>query len=100
MKKAYLIGSAAAEFAVALDGRCASHHAGTIDIATETAFEDATSAVNAGAGDATILLSPAAASFDQFASFMARGEAFTAIARQLTAGMPTSTSMNNGGAHA
>lgn len=100
VKKAYLIGSAAAEFAVALDGRCASHHAGTIDIATETAFEDATSAVNAGAGDATILLSPAAASFDQFASFMARGEAFTAIARQLTAGMPTSTSTNNGGAHA
>ena len=100
VKKAYLIGSAAADFAAALDGRCASHQAGTIEIATESAFEDATSAVNAGSGDATILWSPAAASFDQFASFVARGEAFTAIARRLTAGTPTNASMINGGAHA
>ena len=45
-------------------------------------------------GSATILLSPAAASFDQFASFVARGEAFCAIAHRLAG------SANRGGAHA
>ena len=100
VKKAYLIGSAAGEFAAALDGQCPAQQVVTIEIATETAFVDATSAVNAGAGDATILLSPAAASFDQFASFVARGEAFTAIAKRLTASAPASPSMISGGAHA
>jgi UDP-N-acetylmuramoylalanine--D-glutamate ligase len=34
----------------------------------------------------TVLLAPACASFDQFASFEARGEAFEALVRDATAG--------------
>ena len=63
------------------------------ETATAAAFSDAAAATPAD-GSATILLSPAAASFDQFASFVARGEAFCAIAHRLAG------SANRGGAHA
>ncbi len=66
--KAYLIGEAEAEFAATLGGtphaRC-----GTLAEAVSAARADARP------GD-VILLSPACASFDQFASFEARGDAF------------------------
>lgn len=66
--KAYLIGEAAEEFAGQL-GDTPHEISGTLDAAVAAARKDAE------AGD-VILLAPACASFDQFASFEARGEAF------------------------
>ena len=66
--KAYLIGEAEAAFAETL-GEVAHMRCGTLAKAVGAARADARS------GD-VILLSPACASFDQFASFEARGEAF------------------------
>ncbi len=76
--KAYLIGEAAPGFAATLsDVRC--EVPGTLDAATRQAFAEAQP------GE-TILLAPACASFDQFASFEARGDAFVALAREIMAG--------------
>lgn len=85
---AYLIGSAAGDFATELDGLVACSLSGDLETAATSAFADASAARNKHGGRATILLSPAAASFDQFTSFVARGEAFTALARHLTGGAP------------
>ncbi|MEM9146518.1 MAG: UDP-N-acetylmuramoyl-L-alanine--D-glutamate ligase [Pseudomonadota bacterium] len=70
---AYFIGEAAERFAAELPG-LGHRIAGTLEAAVAAAAEDA------APGD-TILLSPAAASFDQFPDFEARGEAFRALAR-------------------
>jgi UDP-N-acetylmuramoylalanine--D-glutamate ligase len=73
--KAYLIGEAEAAFAATLadvpHARC-----GTLERAVAAAWEDAQP------GD-VILLSPACASWDQFANFEARGDAFRALAAAL-----------------
>jgi len=53
---------------------------GTIDIAVQGAFADA----RAAGQDAIVLLSPACASFDQFADFEERGEAFRTAVHGLT----------------
>jgi len=68
---AYLIGEAAAGFARAL-GDTPHSIAGDLATATARALADA-------APGEVILLSPAAASFDQFRDFEARGEAFRAL---------------------
>ncbi|MBO0753039.1 MAG: UDP-N-acetylmuramoyl-L-alanine--D-glutamate ligase [Bradyrhizobiaceae bacterium] len=73
IRKAYLIGAAAAEFAAALDGKVAYVTAGTLDRAVEEAARDAAAS---GLDHAVVLLSPACASFDQFENFEARGDAF------------------------
>jgi UDP-N-acetylmuramoylalanine--D-glutamate ligase len=52
-----------------------------MDAAVRAAFADA----RATGDDAVVLLSPACASFDQFADFEDRGEAFRAAVHQLTA---------------
>ena len=77
--KAYLIGEGAAEFAQTLNGKATVVEAGTMDAAVACAYADA-AATNQ---DAIVLLSPAAASFDQFADFEARGEAFRAAVQRL-----------------
>jgi UDP-N-acetylmuramoylalanine--D-glutamate ligase len=72
IEKAYLVGEAQADFAKVLDGKAALARCGTIEAATAMAYADAA----ASGHDAIVLLSPACASFDQFADFEARGDAF------------------------
>jgi len=78
--KAYLIGEAAADFARTLKGKAPAVECGTLDVAVAQAYADAA----ATGQDAVVLLSPACASFDQFADFEARGEAFRAAVQRLT----------------
>ena len=75
--KAYLIGEAAGAFAATL-GAVPHVVSGTLDAAVAAALAEAK------AGE-TVLLAPACASFDQFASFEARGEAFEALVRRFIA---------------
>ena len=81
VKKAYLIGAAAKSFAKSLTAYCPATTFVSLEEATRTAFDDAYNSPIGG----TILLSPAAASFDQFQSFVARGDKFSALARDLCA---------------
>ncbi|HEX7886609.1 MAG TPA: UDP-N-acetylmuramoyl-L-alanine--D-glutamate ligase, partial [Phenylobacterium sp.] len=83
--KAYLVGEAAPAFAQVLAGRAEAVQSGTIAAATQAAYADAA----ASGQDAIVLLSPACASFDQFADFEARGEAFRAAVAALAAGKTT-----------
>jgi UDP-N-acetylmuramoylalanine--D-glutamate ligase len=71
--KAYLIGEAADAFSATLARRVPHVLAGDIAAAVRLAAADA--ALD-GAGEPVVLLSPACASFDQFADFEARGDAF------------------------
>lgn len=67
--KAYVIGREAAKFALQLEGET--------EICTDMATAVARAAAEAEPGD-TVLLAPAAASFDQYDSFERRGEDFAA----------------------
>ncbi len=69
VEKAYLIGASAADFASAWQGATACEICGTLANAVEKVKSEAK------AGE-TVLLSPGAASFDQFKSFEERGESF------------------------
>lgn len=76
---AFLIGEAAEEFAKTLDGKVPFTHSGTLDDATKQALEMAKDFDHRTVeGSVAVLLSPACASFDQFANFEIRGEAFKA----------------------
>ena len=78
VEKAYLVGEAAPAFAEILKGKAAAVVSGTIEAAVNQAYADA----SASGQEAIVLLSPACASFDQFADFEERGEAFrTAVQR-------------------
>lgn len=74
VRAAYLIGDAAEGFAADLSPLMPTHIVGTM----EKAVSEAASQAEADKLDATILLSPACASFDQFVDFEARGDAFCA----------------------
>jgi len=78
--KAYLIGEASLDFGQTLDGKAPVRHCASLEIATAAAYSDA---LDSG-DDAIVLLSPACASFDQFADFEARGEAFRAAVEGLS----------------
>lgn len=93
VKCAYLIGESTQIFTSALKGHCPATAHGDLRAATTAAFADAWS----GGVAATVLLAPAAASFDQFENFAARGDAFTNIAHQLAASV---VGTGKGGAHA
>ncbi len=80
IETAYLIGEAQDAFAATLEGKAKTVSCGTIEAATARAYADAA----ASGQDAVVLLSPACASFDQFADFEARGEAFRAAVTALT----------------
>jgi UDP-N-acetylmuramoylalanine--D-glutamate ligase len=76
VRAAYLIGEAAPVFEPILAPHVPVHASGTLARAVAAA------AAAAQPGD-TVLLSPACASFDQFADFEARGRAFEDLVREL-----------------
>src|SRR5215467_3580520 len=80
IRKAYLIGAAAEEFARTLDGRVDHVPVGTLDRAVEEAARDAAAS---GLDHPVVLLSPACASYDQFQNFEARGAVFGKLVRSL-----------------
>ncbi|MBW7970364.1 UDP-N-acetylmuramoyl-L-alanine--D-glutamate ligase [Bradyrhizobium sp. BR 10289] len=81
IRKAYLIGEAAQEFAGTLGTQVAHEISQTLDVAVEHAARDAEAS---GLVDAVVLLSPACASFDQYRNFEIRGAKF----RELVQAMP------------
>jgi UDP-N-acetylmuramoylalanine--D-glutamate ligase len=74
IRHAFLIGEAAPQFAATLGGDVRHTIAGTLEAAVAAAH-----AMAHGKRGATVLLSPACASFDQFTDFEARGERFRAL---------------------
>ena len=80
IRKAYLIGAAAEEFAKTLDGKVDHVTAGTLDRAVEEAARDAAASPY---DHPVVLLSPACASYDQFENFEARGAAFGRLVQGL-----------------
>jgi UDP-N-acetylmuramoylalanine--D-glutamate ligase len=87
IRKAYLIGEAAGEFARTLDGQVAHEMAGTLDTAVAQAARDAEAS---GLQEAVVLLSPACASFDQYPNFEVRGAAFRELVLSLPGVAPIS----------
>ncbi|MFN0264295.1 UDP-N-acetylmuramoyl-L-alanine--D-glutamate ligase [Tepidamorphus sp. 3E244] len=75
IRKAYLIGRDAERFAKSLSGEVEFEMCGELENATRKAAADAAAS---GDADPVVLLSPACASFDQFADFEVRGDAFRA----------------------
>jgi UDP-N-acetylmuramoylalanine--D-glutamate ligase len=81
IRKAYLIGEAAEEFALTLEGSAPHEISKTLEVAVANAARDAEAS---GISDAVVLLSPACASFDQYRNFEIRGERF----RELVTSLP------------
>ncbi|MBS0470676.1 MAG: UDP-N-acetylmuramoyl-L-alanine--D-glutamate ligase [Proteobacteria bacterium] len=80
IRKAYLIGDAAEQFAATLGSAVPHTISVTLDAATSAAAADA---AQSGLPAPVVLLSPACASFDQFRDFEARGDAFRAAVQSL-----------------
>ena len=80
MRKAYLIGEAAKDFAATLEGKVPYEIAGTLDRAVASAARDAQ---ESNVKEPVVLLSPACASFDQYPNFEVRGTAFRDLVRKL-----------------
>jgi UDP-N-acetylmuramoylalanine--D-glutamate ligase len=76
IRKAYLIGEAAKEFAQTLEGKVPYEISGVLSAAVEAAARDAGTAK---VKEPVVLLSPACASFDQYRNFEVRGKAFTDV---------------------
>jgi len=80
IRKAYLIGEAAQDFAKTLDGKVDYDIVGVMSAAVDSATRDAEAS---GLKEPVVLLSPACASFDQYPNFEIRGKAFTDLVRAL-----------------
>jgi UDP-N-acetylmuramoylalanine--D-glutamate ligase len=79
IRKAYLIGAAAGEFAKTLGDAVPHVQCGTLDKAVAQAAADAQALGRA----AVVLLSPACASYDQFPNYEVRGNHFRDLVRAL-----------------
>lgn len=88
VRSVLLIGEDAEKLGKALTGQVETEQLGTLEAAVARAH------VLAQAGD-VVLFSPACASFDQFANFMARGDAFRALVMEIAG----ADKVNQGGAH-
>jgi UDP-N-acetylmuramoylalanine--D-glutamate ligase len=80
IRKAYLIGEAAKEFAATLGEGVPHEISETLDVAVDHAARDAEAA---GLKEAVVLLSPACASFDQYRNFEIRGTRFRELVNAL-----------------
>jgi UDP-N-acetylmuramoylalanine--D-glutamate ligase len=80
IRKAYLIGEAAAEFAGTLGTTVPHEMSQTLDNAIVAAARDAEAS---GLADPVVLLSPACASFDQYRNFEIRGNHFRELVQAL-----------------
>src|SRR5262245_4547970 len=89
IRKAYLIGEAAPEFADTLADEVAYEMSEKLDRAIESAANDAEAS---GLADAVVLLSPACASFDQYPNFEVRGDTFRALVKMLPGVVPPKSS--------
>jgi len=85
IRKAYLIGEAAEEFAATLSPGVPYEIDGTLDKALAAASRDAEAAT---VPEPVVLLSPACASFDQYRNFEVRGDAFRDLVRALPGLVP------------
>jgi UDP-N-acetylmuramoylalanine--D-glutamate ligase len=80
IRKAYLIGEAAQEFAGTLGARVPHEMSETLDVAVASAARDAQAS---GLAEPVVLLSPACASFDQYRNFEIRGAKFRDLVNAL-----------------
>jgi len=83
LRHAYLIGAATEEFAATLGNSVPFTRCGDLATATAAAADEAR---RDGVPGAVVLLSPACASYDQFANFEVRGDAFRALVAGRRAG--------------
>jgi UDP-N-acetylmuramoylalanine--D-glutamate ligase len=80
IRKAYLIGEAADDFARTLSNDVPHEIDGTLDKAVAAATRDAEASPSR---EPVVLLSPACASFDQYRNFEVRGDAFRELVLRL-----------------
>lgn len=80
IKKAYLIGVAAQDFAATLQDKVPFEVCDTLARAVQASARDAAQSTDA---DPVVLLSPACASFDQYKNFEVRGDAFVELVSRL-----------------
>jgi UDP-N-acetylmuramoylalanine--D-glutamate ligase len=80
--KAFLIGESAPEFARVMEGRLTYEISETLERAVADAIGVA---IESKAAEPVVLLSPAAASFDQFKNFAERGDTFRKLVSRHTA---------------
>lgn len=85
VRKAYLIGEAAPEFAGTLGAQVPHEMSGTLDVAVGQAARDAEAS---GLQHPIVLLSPACASFDQYRNFELRGQHFRELVLALGGVVP------------